>query len=296
MSEKERLNYFLAVAKFGGVKPASEVLGVNQAYLFRKIHSLEEEYNAKFFSRNYRGLDLTEEGKKFFDLAQTILLKIEKFEKEIESKDTTEESRSLIIGSSFGLTSAWIAPNIPAFLSLYPHVSVTVNVEMREFNFNAIDLCVSTKVPDRDDLIQKKVRTCVFKLYASRDYLARYGRPKTPKELDRHRLIFFAGEDRLLIREAENLLQIGSDGKVRTPTVIINSAVGELQVMVRGGGIACVETSWPEVRSSDIVDLFPEIEKKVDIYAIYRKDNQNALISAFINLLLGKNEENAQIS
>lgn len=289
MSEKERLNYFLTVAKLGGVKPASELLGINTAQLFRKIHSLEEEYNAKFFSRNYRGLDLTEEGKKFFDVAQRILTELSEFEASIKHEVIeNSQSTTLKIASSIGIVSEWIAPNIPDFLSMHENINITVNVEMRAFNLDAIDLCLSTKIPERDDLIQKKIRTYTFKLYASKSYIERYGRPKSLMDLDKHKLIFFAGEDRLLIREPENLFQLESHGKIRTPTIIINSPVAELQVMTRGGGIACVTTDWPEIQDENIIDLFPEVEKKIDIYAIYKKENKNSLVAPFIDFLLEK--------
>ena len=56
------LNYFLTVAREGGLTGASEVLHVTQPTMSRQIQELEEELGQKLFIRTTRSMVLTPEG------------------------------------------------------------------------------------------------------------------------------------------------------------------------------------------------------------------------------------------
>ena len=79
------LNYFLTVAREGGLTGASEVLHVTQPTMSRQIQELEEELGQKLFIRTTRSMVLTPEGMLLRKRAEEILEMAERTKSEFFS-------------------------------------------------------------------------------------------------------------------------------------------------------------------------------------------------------------------
>ena len=79
------LNYFLTVAREGGLTGASEVLHVTQPTMSRQIQELEEELGQKLFVRTTRSMVLTPEGMLLRKRAEEILEMAERTKAEFSS-------------------------------------------------------------------------------------------------------------------------------------------------------------------------------------------------------------------
>ena len=79
------LNYFLTVAREGGLTGASEVLHVTQPTMSRQIQELEEELGQKLFVRTTRSMVLTPEGMLLRKRAEEILDMAERTKAEFSS-------------------------------------------------------------------------------------------------------------------------------------------------------------------------------------------------------------------
>ena len=79
------LNYFLTVAREGGLTGASEVLHVTQPTMSRQIQELEEELGKKLFIRTTRSMVLTPEGMRLRKRAEEILEMAERTKEEFSS-------------------------------------------------------------------------------------------------------------------------------------------------------------------------------------------------------------------
>ncbi|TPW27377.1 LysR family transcriptional regulator [Martelella alba] len=75
--ELKQLEYFCAVARAGSFSKASAELMVVQPALSRQIGRLESELSTKLFYRNGRGVALTEPGKRFLAVADSVLSELE---------------------------------------------------------------------------------------------------------------------------------------------------------------------------------------------------------------------------
>lgn len=71
--DTNRLKYFCAIAETGSLTRASQLLGISHSGLSKAISSLEEETKLKLFLPMGRGLEITQEGKWFYQKAQEIL-------------------------------------------------------------------------------------------------------------------------------------------------------------------------------------------------------------------------------
>lgn len=71
--DTNRLRYFCAIAETGSLTKASEILNVSHSGLSKAISVLEDETKLKLFRPQGRGLEITEQGKWFYQKAQQIL-------------------------------------------------------------------------------------------------------------------------------------------------------------------------------------------------------------------------------
>ena len=71
--ELRHFRYFVAVAEEGHITRAAERLGMQQPPLSQRIRFIEEELGAQLFLRRPRGVDLTEAGHAFLDIARSML-------------------------------------------------------------------------------------------------------------------------------------------------------------------------------------------------------------------------------
>lgn len=71
--ETERLKYFVVIAETGSLTKASQILGISHSGLSKAVSSLEDETRLKLFRPQGRGLEITDEGKWFYQKAQEIL-------------------------------------------------------------------------------------------------------------------------------------------------------------------------------------------------------------------------------
>lgn len=98
------LNYFLTVAREGGLTNASEVLHVTQPTMSRQIQELEEELGQKLFIRTTRSMVLTPEGMLLRKRAEEILEMAERTKSEFSAMGSTVAGDVLIgSGETFAL-------------------------------------------------------------------------------------------------------------------------------------------------------------------------------------------------
>lgn len=77
----QQLTYFVAIAEQGSInkaaEKAAEKLFVTQPNLSKAISNLENELKVRIFNRTNKGVALTDEGKKLYQYARTIINQME---------------------------------------------------------------------------------------------------------------------------------------------------------------------------------------------------------------------------
>jgi len=115
------LNYFLTVAREGGLTNASEVLHVTQPTMSRQIQELEEELGQKLFIRTTRSMVLTPEGMLLRKRAEEILEMAERMKEEFSSMGDTL-SGDVFIGSGETHTLQHITDLMALLREEYPGI------------------------------------------------------------------------------------------------------------------------------------------------------------------------------
>src|SRR6185312_10517386 len=160
----------------------------------RQVSALEQELSAPLFHRHARGLILTEQGELLYRTAHEVFMKLEAARTKLT--DSREKPHGeLRVQTTAGLGVHWLTPRLGEFLDLYPDIRVTMITTDEELDLamREADVAIRLRQPVQPDLIQRKLFTMHFHAYASPEYLKRRGSPRSPDDLDQHRILAIGG-------------------------------------------------------------------------------------------------------
>lgn len=186
------LRDFLSVAKTGSLSRAAKDLRISQPTLSRRIAALEEQLGARLFVRTPRGLLLTDDGDRVLEGARRVEQEALAIERQADASQQALTG-TVRISMTEALGTVWFPPKLAAFHTMHPGLCVEVHVENRAVDLvrREADIAVRMFRPTQADLIAKRVGDLVMGLYATKDYLARNGRPETLEDLKAHTLVSF---------------------------------------------------------------------------------------------------------
>ncbi len=121
----ELYRIFYVVAKHKHMTRASEELFISQPAISQSIKKLEEQLGGILFLRSNKGMELTEEGKMFYEYVKGALELIDNAEKEFSSfKDLSKGE--IKIGCSTTLTKLVLIDAIDEFHKAYPNIKINI--------------------------------------------------------------------------------------------------------------------------------------------------------------------------
>jgi len=289
----DKLRVFHAVAEAGSFTHAGELLNLSQSAVSRQISALEESLNLPLFHRHARGLILTEQGELLYQTARDVFSRLAMTEALLtESRERAQGPLKITTTVAFG--SLWLTPRIKDFLDSFPDITVTMvlfdgelDLAMRE-----ADIAIRMMPPRQPDLVQRHLLSMNYSVYASPAYLERHGMPKSPDDLDNHRLIIYGDGTRVSapVSDVNWLLEAGaSPDRPRRPVLEVNNIYGIYRAVKSGLGIAAM----PDYLSSEtdtLVHILPELKgPKIDAYFVYPEELRNSKrITVFRDFLLSK--------
>lgn len=255
-----RLKTFYYVALEGSYQKASNHLGIKSSYISKHITSLEDHLKIKLFKRSHRSLVLTEPGEEFFKSVQIVMQQIEKIEA-ISKTDKEEEDDIIRIVTTTGVTNLLVIHRLNEFMMLYPKYKIRlIAVEEKiDFSTHYADVAILPKINPNANIIQKKLYTLHSRLFASTQYLVKFGVPQNVQDLDNHRLISFYHNEAGYRGDVDWHLKIGTKlGVPREPFLVINSAIGQFEALRSGVGILAIPEEFPYLKEAHIVKVLPE--------------------------------------
>lgn len=287
----DKLRVFHAAAQSGSFTRAAEVLDMSQSAVSRQVGAIERDLNVPLFHRHARGLMLTEQGEMLFRAAHEMMVKLDIVRSQLqESRD--RPSGTLRITTTVGLGSTWLTDRLHEFVELYPDISLRLILENEELDLSMrqADVAIRLQKPTQPDLVQRRLFTAHFHIYAAPNYLARIGEPKSLEDLDEHRIITFGVPVPRYLRDVNWLETAGrSRGSPRQPMVRINNVMAIRSLVRQGAGIATLPDYLME-KASDLVRILPQAEApSFETYFVYPSElRRSARIGAFRDFLLDK--------
>jgi DNA-binding transcriptional LysR family regulator len=292
----DKLRIFFSAAQAGSFTHAGEQLEMSQSAVSRQVSALEAELGVPLFHRHARGLILTEQGDLLFRTAREVVLKLETVKTRLsDSRD--KPSGVLRVTTTVGLGSTWLTGRLNEFMELYPEVQIELildDLAELDLAMREADVAVWLRPPAQPDLIQRKLFTVHFHVYASPAYIKQYGLPKSLEELDRHRIVTFGNAPASYLKSLNWLEQAGRDvaqAGPRRPHLRINNILGIKLAVQRGAGIGLLPDYLVE-SAADLVRLFPETDvPSFDGYFVYPEEMKaTARVKVFRDFLVSKAE------
>jgi len=249
---------FLAVAEAGSLTAAGRALGMSQPTVGRRIRALEDHFGTALLKRENGQLVPTNFG-------QSMLDHIRRMQEEASAIDrssaTLEDSLSGVVrlSATEGIGTIWLPGVMQHFRRQHPDV-----------------LIVRWRSPgDQNSLIGRKVAEVGFGLFASPDYLARRGEPKTLSDLTEHNGVIAQ------IMDGQSLWLTNADGKMayepKRVTFHTNSIWAFDQALVHGYGIGILPMSGMIYRDLGLVRVLPEFVQMESLYLVAHQDLKRSM-------------------
>ncbi|MFO1249282.1 MAG: LysR family transcriptional regulator [Alphaproteobacteria bacterium] len=286
----DKLRIFHAVASAGSFTHAGQSLGLSQSAVSRQISALEEEISTPLFQRHARGLTLTDEGELLFTAVTDVLGRLASAEEALKNVHDSPRG-ALKITASHGIGAYWLLPRLGEFLAQYPDVEVHLVMDDKELDLaqREADLAIRMRAPVQADLIQRKLFTVHYHMYAAKTYLKEHPAPKSLDEIADHSIIVYGETAVPEIRDINWLLEAfkknarpggptGNKGRV----IRINNMTGILQAVEAGLGIGVVP-DYLAAQHPALERVMPEVAPLgFDVHLVYADAlRQSKRVAAF---------------
>jgi len=240
MFEWDDLRYFLAVQRARSHAGAAQLLRVAPTTVGRRIASLEAAVGARLFARTPDGLVATAVARSLRVRAERMEGEAFEAERELAGADG-RPTGTVSVTCGEGFAAYVLAPALPAFLAMYPGLSVEVRAAARALDLTRgeADVALRNFRPRERSLLARRLGVERQGLYASAGYLARRGKPRSVRDLAGHDLVLFDRD--LAVRSQAWLLQLAQGAKV---SVRASTTTSLQAACAAGAGIALLTSAF----------------------------------------------------
>jgi DNA-binding transcriptional LysR family regulator len=181
---------FVKVVEHGSFTGAARALGLPKTTVSRKLRDLETRLGARLLNRTTRRLALTEAGTVYFDHSKRIAGQLDEAESAVHQLEGSPRGW-LRVTAPYTLSESTLTPLLLEFRELYPdvHLDVTLSNDLLDLLENEIDVALRVGPLADSTLVARRLALYAHQIYASERYLARYGEPVDPEDLQHHRAL-----------------------------------------------------------------------------------------------------------
>ncbi|MEZ5650280.1 MAG: LysR family transcriptional regulator [Burkholderiaceae bacterium] len=263
------------VAEMGSLSAVARERDVPVSQVSRAVSRLEDAYRVKFLNRSTHGLSVTAEGELFLTHARRVVESLTDLSGALDTRSgspigTVRLSVSQIMGD------VQVIPSLPALVERYPglRIDVIADDSMIDLATEGIDLAIRTNVVANENLVATWIGEYGRGLFASPEYIARFGAPQHPDELHRHRCITHAvsgGLNRWRFRIGRKQIERPVAGHHR-----VNNTAMAMTMARAGLGIARLNTASAHaaIRSGEIVEVLGRFRdpRRFPVYVVMMPD------------------------
>ena len=129
---------FYAVASAGNISRAAKELYISQPAISKSISKLEDSLNTTLFTRNSRGVQLTEEGQVLFQHTKAAFEQLSAGEQELK-RIRQFHLGHIRIGVSNTLCRFILVDYLKGFIEKYPHIKITIESQSSAHTMDMLD-------------------------------------------------------------------------------------------------------------------------------------------------------------
>jgi DNA-binding transcriptional LysR family regulator len=194
MDQLRAMEIFVEVARWRSFSAAGRHLGLSRAMVSKHILQLEERLQARLLHRSTREVSLTDVGQAYLAPCQATVLQAQEAARVVSQAGIALAGPLRIQApSSFG--SEWLADAVARFSLPHPQLRPSLHVDdaLLDPIAHGFDLTIRVGgIPDSRALAIRPLAPCRAVLCAAPAYLAQWGRPQAPEDLQRHQCLHFS--------------------------------------------------------------------------------------------------------
>ena len=290
-ARSDELQIFVCVIECGSISAAAEQVGQTPSAVSRTLSKLEAKLDTTLINRTTRRMDLTEEGKYFFEQAKLILDQMDQLEERLSSRQQTPSGRLRINAASPFMLHA-IVPYIDEFRQHYPDIQLELNsndliIDLLE---QSTDVAIRIGTLADSTLHARSLGCSPLMIVASPAYLKKHGAPRQVADLSEHTLLGFTQNEGL---NQWPLRYVHGDRWPINPAISASSGETVRHLALEGQGIACLShfMTIDDIRAGRLKVLLGEFNSgyRQPINAVYYRNSQLALrIQCFLDFIQSK--------
>ena len=288
MDELKRIGVFTRVVETKSFSEAARQLGVAKSAVSKQIAQLEKEVGVRLLNRTTRSLSLTEAGEIFYRHCAEIINRTKIALSELREYQN-QPTGTLRISSPINYGTQHLVPVIKELRTIYPLLKIDLLLEDRIINMveEGVDLAIRIGWLQESNLIAKKICESPMVVFASPEYLAKKGQPKTPEDLQQHSWIG------LSIFKAPLKWQFAKNGQAHNvqlqSSLKTNSVEAVIALVKTGQGISAISQFAIQdyIQSGALQLILTDYHLKASgIYAVYpHREHVPPKVRIFIDFL-----------
>ena len=216
------MRVFISVADSASFSESARQLGMSQPSVSRQINSLEEYLGVRLLHRTTRKISLTEAGSIYYEKARHIQRDVKEASQSI-SGYTETPSGLLRVSAPYTWTDSILSPHLSEFLTQYPEIKLDIecNDQFQDIIEDQLDVVIRVGVQKDSSFIAVPFGSIKVIVCATPEYVAQYGKPKTPVDISNHNFILFEDYNEISFSDGEDKYQISLTGTVSANMVSV---------------------------------------------------------------------------
>ncbi|MDE1994610.1 MAG: LysR family transcriptional regulator [Rhizobiaceae bacterium] len=260
------LRAFVRIAEAGSFAKAADTMNLPRSSVSKLLQDLEIHLGTKLLERTTRAVTMTDEGIAYHERAVRVLADIDEMDSTIASARVAPKGRLRVdVGSS--VANMILIPALASFQAKYPDIDLQLGIGDRQVDLigDGVDCVIRTGPLADTSLVARKLCELGWSTCASPAYLARFGTPQEPADLEKgHRIVgyFSAASGRTIpLRYTRGEKHI----EIMPPAgIAVNESTAHLTTLISGLGIgqtyAFMMRSHAE--SGALVEVLPDWKPK----------------------------------
>lgn len=190
MDKVEAMRLFTRIVERRSFTRAAQDLDLPRSTVTEVMQRLETRLGVRLLERTTRQVRPTLDGEAYYQRCMAILAEIEEAEAAFTGARPSGLLRVDVQGT---LARYFMLPGLPGFLDRHPGIQLRVGEGDRYVDLvrEGVDCVLRVGRPADSGMVGRQIASLAEGTFASPDYLARHGTPRSPDALEGHRMVGF---------------------------------------------------------------------------------------------------------
>ncbi|QLL63748.1 LysR family transcriptional regulator [Sinorhizobium mexicanum] len=233
MDRLKTMEVFVRVVEAGSLSKAAATLSAPRSSVTMAMNRLEKHLGVRLLQRTTRNLSLTADGEAYYAECRRILHDIDAVEASLRRDLKSLEGR-LRVDMPVSIATSVVIPKLDLFRSRHPGIRIAIGANDRRLDLvqEGIDCVIRTGELADSALVGKRIGRFNWITCATPEYLSANAAPKTPADLEAHKLIgYFHGNGTAekwtyMNRGKPETIQVDSEVSVNETSAYLSLGLG----------------------------------------------------------------------